>query len=72
VTLPRPRPASSQFKTSSGTAWPAKNDGRVIVRMLLNSGITPVAGDSKIARYVSEYTAKLAAAASRRTPSGKR
>ena len=61
-----------QFKTSSGTAWPAKNDGRVIVRMLLNAGITPVAGDSKIGRYVTEYQQKLEAAASRSTPSGKK
>eukprot|EP00900_Chrysochromulina_parva_P008459 jgi/Chrpa1/17614/Chrysochromulina_OHIO_Genome00023742-RA len=28
-------------KTSSGTRWPAKNDGRVVVRILLNSGIDP-------------------------------
>ena len=34
--------------------------GRVVVRLLLNNGITPVAGDAKVARYVSEYASKVA------------
>ena len=46
-------------KTSSGTRWPAKNDGRVVVRILLNSSITPVSGDVRIVRYVQEYEGKL-------------
>jgi hypothetical protein len=45
-------------KTSSGTRWPAKNDGRVVVRILLNSSITPVSGDVRIVRYVQEYEGK--------------
>jgi hypothetical protein len=51
-------------KTSTGTRWPSKNDGRVIVRLLLNNGLAAesiVAGDAKIARYVAEYAAKLGA-----------
>ena len=48
-------------KTSTGTRWPAKNDGRVVVRLLLNNGIVPTAGDAKVARYIQEYTAKLGA-----------
>ena len=47
-------------KTSTGTRWPAKNDGRVVVRLLINHGVAPVAGDFKIARYVAEYAAKVA------------
>ena len=54
-----------QFKTSTGTLWPAKNDGRVVVRTLLKGGVTPVPGDVKIKRYVAEYTAKLAASSQR-------
>ena len=45
-------------KTSTGTRWPAKNDGRVVVRLLLNNGIAPIAGDAKIAKYVRELQAK--------------
>ena len=48
-----------EHRTSTGTRWPAKNDGRVVVRLLLNNGITPVAGDAKIARYIGEYATKL-------------
>ena len=29
---PKPKPNPNQFKTSTGTLWPAKNDGRVVVR----------------------------------------
>ena len=50
-----------QFKTSTGTPWPAKNDGRVVVRTLLRHGIEPVPGDAKIKKYVQEYSAKLGA-----------
>ena len=45
---------------SAGTPWPAKNDGRVVVRTLLQAGFTPRAGDAKIAKYVQEYSSKLA------------
>lgn len=48
-----------RFRTSSGTPWPPKNDGRVIVRLLLNSGINPVPGDTRIKKYALEYAAKL-------------
>lgn len=58
-------PGPAQFKTSTGTLWPAKNDGRVVVRTLLKGGITPVAGDVKIKRYIQEYTAKLEASSQR-------
>ena len=49
------------YRTSSGTPWPARNDGRVIVRTLLKAGITPNPGDVRIKRYAEEYAAKLAA-----------
>ena len=49
-----------QHHTSTGTPWPAKNDGRVVVRTLLNNNITPVTGDARVARYVSEYASKIA------------
>ena len=49
-----------QHRTSKGTPWPAKNDGRVVVRTLLNNNITPVTGDPRVARYVSEYASKIA------------
>jgi hypothetical protein len=47
--------------TSTGTPWPAKNDGRVVVRLLLNNGIVPVAGDAKVAKYMREYAVKIGA-----------
>ena len=56
------------YKTSTGTRWPAKNDRRVIVRLLLNSGVTPPAGDAKVAKYIGEYAAKLGA----KTPATRR
>ena len=59
------------YKTSTGTRWPAKNDGRVVVRLLLNNGITPSAGDAKVAKYMAEYAAKLAAAEAKRAPSSR-
>ena len=55
-----------QYRTSSGTPWPARNDGRVVVRTLLKAGITPVPGDVRIKRYATEYAAKLAASGSQR------
>ena len=49
-----------QFKTSTGTLWPAKNDGRVVVRMLLRHGIAPLSGgDARIDDYAREYAAKM-------------
>jgi len=44
---------------------PAKNDGRVVVRLLLNNGIRPVAGCAKVAKYAAEYAAKLEGKATR-------
>ena len=55
---------NERYLTSTGTLWPSKNDGRVVVRQLLNGGIHPIAGDEKIACYVATYAAKLAAKAS--------
>ena len=49
-----------QFKTSTGTLWPAKNDGRVVVRMLLRHGIAPHSGgDTRIDDYAREYAGKM-------------
>ena len=46
----------------SGTPWPSKNDGRVVVRTLLQQGVlAPVAGDAKIQKYISEYSAEMRA-----------
>ena len=50
-----------KFRTSTGSLWPPKNDGRVVVRILLQNGIACVAGDAKIRKYAEEYGAKLAA-----------
>ena len=51
---------------ASGTPWPERNDGRVVVRTLLKGGITPVPGDVRIKRYAAEYAAKLEASDSQR------
>lgn len=41
-----------QFKTSAGTPWPQKNDGRVVVRTLLRQGIAPtIGGDERLEAY---------------------
>eukprot|EP00965_Chrysotila_dentata_P153475 5072745-Pleurochrysis_carterae.AAC.3 len=53
-----------KFRTSTGSMWPAKNDGRVVVRTLLQNGVQPNGGDSKIDKYIIEYSAKLASQAS--------
>ena len=48
------------YLTSSGSRWPSRNDGRVVVRLLLNHGIQPVCGaDSKLEEYTLEYQNKL-------------
>lgn len=59
------------FRTSTGTRWPAKNDGRVVVRLLLNNGITPSAGDAKVAKYIAEYSSKLSTSSHKAHGSGK-
>jgi hypothetical protein len=50
------------YKTSTGTRWPSKNDGRVVVRVLLKHGVAAVVaeGDEKLAGYAKEYAAKHA------------
>jgi hypothetical protein len=53
------------FKNSSGRTWAAKNDGRVVVRILLNHEIPVSGSDPKIQQYAREYAAKLPA-----TPKG--
>ena len=58
-----------EHRTSTGTRWPSKNDGRVVVRLLLNHGVTPRAGDAKVARYIAEYAAKIGAHVSLHRPS---
>ena len=45
------------FRTSTGTAWPPKNDGRVVVRILLQNGRGVLAGDARIKKYAQEYAA---------------
>ena len=49
------------YKTSTGTRWPAKNDGRVVVRLLINNGLTPIPGDARVRAAVA--AAVVAAAA---------
>ena len=47
-----------RYSTSRGTPWPRANDGKVVVRTLLQAGVSPRAGDSKIARYIDELRGK--------------
>ena len=53
--------AEEGFLTSTGSRWPARNDGRVVVRLLLNHGIAPVCGgDARLDEYVHEYAPRAA------------
>ena len=45
-----------RFATSTGTPWPARNDGRVVVRLLVSNGITPVGGDARVDAFIADYT----------------
>ena len=46
--------------TSTGTPWPARNDGCVVVRTLLKSDIPAISGgNDKIARFISKVAATL-------------
>ena len=49
---PNPNPNPNQFKTSTGTLWPAKNDGRVVVRTMLATLATLHLLGSKYGRLV--------------------
>lgn len=47
--------------TSTGTPWPAKNDGRVVTRLLLKHGLQPNFGnDHRLAEYARQYGARMA------------
>ena len=46
--------------TSTGTPWPARNDGCVVVRTLLKSGIPAISGgNERIARFIEKVAAAL-------------
>lgn len=47
------------FRTSTGTPWPSRNDGRVVVRTLLRHGLQPISHDAKVASYAAEWAAKM-------------
>jgi hypothetical protein len=48
------------YTTSTGKPWPSSNDGCVIVRTLLKSGIAVVAGgNARIARFAETVAAQL-------------
>ena len=54
-----------------GTPWPAKNDGRVVVRALLRSGLRPESDDQRVLSYATQWGAKMmspAAAQEQRPP----
>ena len=42
------------YTTSTGTPWPAKNDGRVVVRALLRGGLRPESRDHRIMTYAAQ------------------
>ncbi|KAL1519988.1 hypothetical protein AB1Y20_023470 [Prymnesium parvum] len=52
---------TEKFRTSTGTPWPARNDGRVVARILIQNDIPVLAGDTKIERYAVEYFQKMKA-----------
>ena len=39
-----------------GTPWPAKNDGRVVVRALLRGGLRPGSDDQRVLSYAAQWT----------------
>ena len=47
------------YTTSTGTPWPAKNDGRVVVRALLRGGLRPESRDHRIMAYAAQWEAKM-------------
>ena len=47
--------------TSTGTPWPARNDGRVVVRALLRAGLQPASDDARVRDYAAEWAAKMLA-----------
>lgn len=53
------RLSADGFKNSSGRPWAAKNDGRVVVRILLNHGLAVSGSDPKIREYARSYAAVL-------------
>ena len=38
-----------------GTPWPAKNDGRVVVRVLLRGGLRPESDDQRVLSYAAQW-----------------
>ena len=63
-----------RFATSTGTPWPARNDGRVVVRLLVNNEIEPVGGDAKVDAFIADYTGahskKVGGSAASSAPTG--
>lgn len=55
------RLSTEGFKNSSGRPWAAKNDGRVVTRILLKHGLEINTGCPRLRRYASEYATKLTA-----------
>ena len=47
------------YRTSTGTPWPSRNDGRVVVRTLLRHGLQPVSHDPKVASYATDWATKM-------------
>lgn len=48
--------AREGFLTNGGAPWPARSDGRVVIRALLREGILPDCGaDQRGAQYASDY-----------------
>ena len=67
---PKPRPNPNRNRNPNPNSNPNPNPNPNLnnppqVRTLLKGGITPVAGDVKIKRYIVEYAAKLEASSQR-------
>jgi hypothetical protein len=53
--------SSEGHTTSTGTPWPARNDGRVVVRALLRAGLQPASDDARVRDYAAEWAVKMMA-----------
>ena len=47
----------------AGTPWPAKNDGRVVVRALLRGGLRPASDDTRVLSYATQRGRKCESSA---------
>ena len=43
------------LRVHPGTPWPAKNDGRVVVRALLRGGLRPDSDDQRVLSYAAQW-----------------